>query len=391
VGIGLWLPVVAGLYAGGRLASARTHVGVGPRGVRVMRWIVGWLLYGYPILLIGTILVSRLAGMATLPRFDSPLASTLLALPFILAVLVVFQAVPWLVAVDLAALLASRERRARIRAAGAIAALGAFALYTPIRVLAERDDVTMRHYSLGAATGAAPLRIAFLADIQQDWRTDPDRARELYAQVNAEMPDIVLSGGDWINTGPDYIERAATAAGMLRSRLGTYSVRGDHEHFAYVDRARSVGEIERALEQHGVHMVANQVRWFEHGDKRIAVAFLNYNYIVRADAVTVSTLVAQVAAADYKIVVTHQLDRALAEQLRGRVDLVLAGHTHGGQVNPVVGLVHVNLARIETPYISGRYMLGERTTVIVTSGVGMSVVPIRYASPGSLEIIDLRL
>jgi predicted MPP superfamily phosphohydrolase len=199
----------------------------------------------------------------------------------------------------------------------------------------------------------------------------------------------VLSGGDWINTGTDYIESAAAAAETLQSRLGTFSVRGDHEHFAYRDRDRSVTEVERAMRAHHVEMLNNEIRWFDHDGRRIGVLFLNYNYIVRTDQAHVDALVAQLAKADYAIVVTHQFDARLAAELEGKVDLVLAGHTHGGQVNPMVGLTHVKLARIETPFVDGRYALGPRTTVIVTSGIGYSIVPIRYAAPGSIEIIDL--
>jgi uncharacterized protein len=121
------------------------------------------------------------------------------------------------------------------------------------------------------------------------------------------------------------------------------------------------------------------------------VVFLNYNYIVRSDRETIRALVNSVANADYSVVVTHQLDGTLAELLADRVDLVLAAHTHGGQVNPVIGLTHVNLARLETEFFDGRYPLGSRTTVIVTAGVGYSIVPIRYASPGSIELLELAL
>lgn len=65
-----------------------------------------------------------------------------------------------------------------------------------------------------------------------------------------------------------------------------------------------------------------------------------------------------------------------------------AADAPGARVNPVIGVVHVPLARIETRFIDGRYQLG-RTTVIVTAGIGSSLVPFRYASPGSLDVIDL--
>lgn len=393
--VGLSLLVTCGLYVRHRVADALTQVGVAKRAVQIVRWMLAWLLYGYPVILIGAIVVSRLLDQPTIPRLDGFLASWLLAIPFIISVLVVFQATPWVLAIDLVYLLARRRSSSsatRVRALVVLGVIGVFAIYTPIRILVERGDVRIRHHhvAVSGSTSAAPFRVAFLADIQQDVHTDGDRARELYAVINAWDPDVVLSGGDWINTGPDHIGSAAAAASTLQSRLGTFSVRGDHEHFAYVDRERSVTEIESAMRDARIDMVNNQVRWFAHAGKRIGVAFLNYNYIHRADRATIESLVSEVASADYSIVITHQLDNKLAALLVGKVDLVLGAHTHGGQVNPVVGVTHVPLARLETDFVDGRYQRGA-TTILVTAGVGYSIVPVRYAAPGSIELIELSL
>jgi predicted MPP superfamily phosphohydrolase len=385
VAVGLALLIVSGIYVRRRIATALTLFGIQPRAIRIVRWLIVWLLFGYPILLVVSIATSLALGRATLPRFDGMATSMLLAVPFMWAVLVVLQSLPWVIAIDVANRFVRRER---LRAAAILTIVAVFAIYTPVRILVERGDVRVRQHIIGA--GTQPFRIAFVADMQQDVHTDGDRAREIYAILNESKPDVVLSGGDWINAGPDHIEAAAEAAATLKSRLGTFSVRGDHEHFAYVDRDRSVGEIERAMEARGIAMLNNEVRWFDHAGKRIGVLFLNYNYIVRTDDTAVALLVESLKGADYSIVVTHQLDRTLAALLENKVNLVLAAHTHGGQINPVVGFMHVKLARLETRFIDGRYALGS-TDVIVTAGVGYSIVPLRYAAPGSIEVIDLRL
>jgi len=144
------------------------------------------------------------------------------------------------------------------------------------------------------------------------------------------------------------------------------------------------------MKRHGVVMVNDEVRWFEHDGKRIAVLFINHNYPAPTTKATVDRLIGEAHGADYTIAITHQLDSKLTPLLVDRVDLILGAHTHGGQLNPVVGVVHVPLARLETPYTDGRYQSG-KTTIIVTAGVGYSMVPFRYASPGSIEIIDLVL
>lgn len=412
LGAGFALLIVGGLYLRRRVSQALVTFGVNERRVRLLRWAMAWLWFGYPLVTIAGIAGTLLFGGSVLPRLDGPLATWLLVYPFFLSLLVLVQALPYSLAIDLvsAAVRARAKRRGqevapplrRWRAGLVLAVAAGFALYTPARIVAERGAVRLRHHEIavGKPPGVAatcgqqnaslpPFRLAFVADVQEDAHTGADVVRRVVQTINAERPELILSGGDWINTGPDYIERAAASAGQLQSRLGTFSVRGDHEHFAYVDRDRSAGEVERALAAHGVTMLANQVRWFAHAGKRIGVLFLNYNYIVRTDDATISGLVAQLADADYAILVSHQFNEHVAALVEGKVDLVLGAHTHGGQVNPVVGVVHVPLARLETRYIDGRYALGSRTTVITTAGVGYSLVPFRYASPGSLEIIDL--
>lgn len=396
LGAALGLLILSGLYVRRRVTGALAHFGVRERRIRIVRWGMVWLLFGYPLITFVVIVVSLLFGRATLPQLDGPIATWLLGLPFLWAVLVVVQAVPWLLALELVhRLVRARrggQRAARVRAVAVLGVIAVFAVYTPARILVERGALRVRTYQLGAsaATTSPPLRIAFLADVQQDAHTDAARVREVYARVNGLQPDLVLSGGDWINAGPEHITEAAAAAGTLQSRRGTFSVRGDHEHFAYVDRARSVAEVERAMRRHGVAMLSNEVRWFEHHGKRIAVVFIDYTYLHRTDGALLDALVARAADADYAIAVTHQLDAALAARLEGKVDLVLAGHTHGGQVNPVIGLWHVPLARIETAFVDGRYARGP-TTIIVTAGIGYSLLPIRYAAPGSVELIELAL
>ncbi|MDQ3370785.1 MAG: metallophosphoesterase [Myxococcota bacterium] len=400
VGIGLAILLVGGLYARWRVAGALTELGVRERRVRWVRWVLAWLLFGYPLLVIGAIGFSLLTDRATLLGFEGPMSTWLLVYPFYVTLLAMLQALPYLLLLEVVHAVLRRRRSVavarRVRAIAVLAVVLGFALYTPIRVVAERDALRVRHHQVERGTagprGAAspPFRIAFVADIQQDAHTDAARAADVVARINATRPDLVLSGGDWINTGPDYIAAAAKTAGALRSRLGTYSVRGDHEHFGYLDRERSVGEIERALAAEGVAMLSNQLRWFEHAGKRIGVLFLDYNYLHRTDDPTIAALIAGLAGADYSILVTHQFDAHVAALVKDRVDLVLGAHTHGGQVNPVLGVVHVPLARLETVYIDGRYQLGT-TTVIVTAGVGYSLVPFRYASPAAVEILELRL
>ena len=243
------------------------------RSVPLPSWAMVWFLFGFPLLMIVTMLVAHQAGWEARPSFDGPVLSWLLVIPFIFAVLVTLQALPWVLVLELVRVIVRRRhgaaRAERVGSLGVLVALGAFALYTPIRILAEHDRLRVRTFVIDAHpetsdAAVAPFRIAFVADLQQDGHTDQGRADRVIAEVDKMNADVVLGGGDWINTGPDYIAAAAASAGRLHSRLGTFTVRGDHEHFAYIDRDRSVAEVERALADHDVRMLSNQTIRFEH-------------------------------------------------------------------------------------------------------------------------------
>ena len=80
---GLALVTICGLYARRRLTQALNLLGVRARRVRIVRWLVVWLLFGYPLIVIGAVLISRLLERTTIPRFNGLLASYVLAIPFI--------------------------------------------------------------------------------------------------------------------------------------------------------------------------------------------------------------------------------------------------------------------------------------------------------------------
>ncbi|MBL4636812.1 MAG: metallophosphoesterase [Kofleriaceae bacterium] len=393
LGIALLLVLSGGLYFRHRFVRSIIILGAPARSQKLVRWLIPLLLFAYPLGLIASVLWSIALGSESFSIEPGGIWLWLIVYPFWLSVLILVQSLPLLIVLDLLRFAASKIRKfnfhERYWAMSVLVVVAFFSLYTPARIVLDRDDLNVREYQLGSGADK-PFKIVFWGDLQRDAHTGAERTQKVLDLINREQADLILFGGDWINTGAAYIDSAASAGGQLKSRLGTYSVRGDHEHFAYRDKDRSVLELSAALAKQGVEMPHNEVRWFVHEGKRIGVAFLSHNYMVRSPAEETRKLIAKLADADYSILLTHQFDRALEEVVKDQVDLVLAAHTHGGQVNPVLGVVHVPLARVETSYIEGRYQLGEHTTVIVTAGIGFSTAPFRYASPASIEVLYVR-
>jgi predicted MPP superfamily phosphohydrolase len=358
-----------------------------------LRWFIPYLLFGYLILVTLFVFVSLAMGRESLSISVSGPLLWLLALPFWLSILVMLQSLPFLLAIDLCRFVLAKSKKSfgskRTWAWASLVIVAGLSIYTPTRILLERSTLRVLKHQVGTGT-APPFRIVFLGDIQQDNHTDQERADQVVKAVNHEDADLILYGGDWIATGSEFVEAAAKTGGKFRSRLGTLSVVGDHEHFAYRDQQRSVREVKAALAKQKVDLIDNEIRWFNHAGKKIAVVFLNYNYIYRTTIDEVQQLLKQVQGADYSILLTHQFDAPLASVAKDKVDLILGAHTHGGQVNPLIGFTHVSLARVETEHVEGRYRLSKRTTLIVTAGIGFSIAPFRYASPPAIEVIEVR-
>jgi len=253
-----------------------------------------------------------------------------------------------------AAVLAAGTGRSRASAAvcglvaASLVAVGVDAFHLEPR----RLEVT-RHV-VESARVDAPLRIALVADLQTD-RVGPHEHRALRA-VREARPDLVVFAGDYADpgSGPTRVQLEARLHRLfhdegLSAPLGVYAVRGDHEEAGW----------ERIF--------AGQATTFEHTGT-----------VVRDDVAVTGLSLADSFATDlvlparpeFQVVLGHRPDFALSERVDG--DLLLAGHTHGGQVRlPWLGPI-VTLSAVPRAWAAGRTDLGGGRTLVVSRGVGMT-------------------
>ena len=219
--------------------------------------------------------------------------------------------------------------------------------------------------------GASPIRVALIGDIHvQGPDMPPARLARLVAQVNAARPDLVLLAGDFVGdrqlatrTYSD-AETVAPLAG-LRARLGVFAVLGNHDHW------RDGKGIARALKAAGIALLDN--RALRAGP--VTLAGIGDAHTGNADIRAVD--MAAAALPGPLLAFTHSPD--VVPALPARFATVLAGHTHCGQiVLPLVGAVASASAYGER-YRCGVIREGGRT-VVVTSGWGASVLPLRFGA-----------
>jgi predicted MPP superfamily phosphohydrolase len=197
--------------------------------------------------------------------------------------------------------------------------------------------------------------------------------------VNALKPDTVLLAGDFISDKTVATRRYPAAEGLaplaaLKSRFGTYAVLGNHDHW------RDAAEVRSALRKAGVRILDNQATTVG----SIRLGGVDDEFSGHDD--TRATVAAMRAGAGSRVLLSHSPD--VAALTPADVTLVLAGHTHCGQIQlPVVGAVDY-----ESNYGDrfGCGLLPEgRRTIVVSAGIGTSVLPLRLGAVPDLWFLTL--
>jgi predicted MPP superfamily phosphohydrolase len=243
--------------------------------------------------------------------------------------------VAWLdlvVAVPLAGVVALLGGARGALRAGAVAAcclapVGAYASFVePERLQLERAVTRLAPERVGER----PLRIGLIADIQCE--EVGAHEREAIERVMAERPDLILLAGDYHQGSTDKLRGELPALRRLMRSLsapgGVFAVQGDTEDVAEA-RAVTAGT--------GVRLLVNEVARVRLGDRRIAIGGVERSFWTSAARATVERLEQRPGDADVRLLLSHRPD--VVRVVGGaRVDLILAGHTHGGQVQlPLIG------------------------------------------------------
>lgn len=196
--------------------------------------------------------------------------------------------------------------------------------------------------------------------------------------------DMIVMGGDLVNGRPEEILPFASAFSGLRAPDGVFGVLGNHDFYS--------GDPDRIAEvatEAGVRILRNQGVVLRRGDA--AVTLLGVDDTGRADAAAAALdrALASVRVEGPSILVNHR-PYFLNVAARRNVDLMLSGHTHGGQV--VFGSFAdtvITPAALASPYVWGRYANGA-AQMYVSRGIGTVGVPIRINCPPELTRIVLR-
>ncbi len=249
------------------------------------------------------------------------------------------------------------------------------------------DRVSLKSDSLPADIGH--LHIVYLSDIHYGfWYSDADVAN-LISRVNQLKPDIVLFGGDYGSDNAAAV-RFFQRMPAVHARYAVLGVIGESDRG---DTPFDLTRLTDTMREAGVTPLINDVSRVRVGTSSVYVAGLDEPVAGTPDLRSVAS---RVSASDYVIFLCHNPtvipDAQLLTDRNGHLgwfDLGLFGHTHGGQLGPFSSLIGLT-DDIPVRYREG-WLTENRVDLLISRGVGTSVIPARFACYPQIHDIDVSL
>jgi uncharacterized protein len=251
--------------------------------------------------------------------------------------------------------------------------------------LIERTNFQVSEVDLPLAALPADLdgvRILQLSDIHLSaFLSERELARMIDAACDLR-PHIVFATGDFISTFGDPLEACMRQLARVKSDAGMFGCLGNHERYARVEE-----EATRLAGHYGIRMLRAESCHLRFGSSVLNLAGVDYQtfsqkkrYLRGAEHL--------VEPGAYNLLLSHNPD-VFPVAARLGFGLVLAGHTHGGQVNVEILDQSLNPARFYTPYVRGLYRIGPAAEY-VTRGIGTVGIPVRLGAPPEIPLLRLR-
>ncbi|EDZ62166.1 metallophosphoesterase [Sulfurimonas gotlandica GD1] len=248
--------------------------------------------------------------------------------------------------------------------------LSARAMYEARYVKLEKVNIKIKNLK-------KPYKIVQLSDIHIGGLIDKDFIHKIVQRVNALNPDLVVITGDLVDIDVKHAKETLDELKGLNSKYGTFFIVGNHEYF------HGIATIIETVKALGIRVLENENVYIgEDGEGfNLAGVYDVFGYRTKTYMPDIDRALHKLQESP-TILLAHQ--PRYIEEVKDSVDLILSGHTHGGQLYPFKFLV--NLVQ---PYISGLHQHNENLQIYVNKGTGFWGPPMRLGA--SSEITDITI
>lgn len=220
-------------------------------------------------------------------------------------------------------------------------------------------------------------KIVQISDLHIGGLIDKDFVHDMVRQINSTKSDLVVITGDMIDVKIEYAQEAMQELKKIESTYGTYYVVGNHEYF------HGIEEIINSVKSIGIRVLENENVYIGEDAEGFNLAgvydIFGYRKMSYMPDITDALRGKKDAPT---ILLAHQ--PKYIEEVTDGVDLMLSGHTHGGQLLPFQLLV-----KLVQPYISGLHQHTNELQIYVNKGTGFWGPPMRLGA--SAEITEITI
>ncbi len=224
------------------------------------------------------------------------------------------------------------------------------------------------------------IKIVFASDFHIK-PNQQKRLEKIVELINLQNPDLVLSAGDFVCGHLKHTtmqpEGIAKGLGKIKSKYGIYTTLGNH------DLWHDVQKFTNALKNNNIRVLNNSNEKLIINGKTLYIAGIQYK---PKNILQISKALENTQKPT--IMITHSPDE-FPKMQRERVSLVLAGHTHGGQIRiPFIGPLFT-ASSYGDKYAKG-FIEENGKKMITTTGIGTSILPIRFNCPPEIVVIEFK-
>jgi predicted MPP superfamily phosphohydrolase len=266
-----------------------------------------------------------------------------------------------------------RFRRIQVACiAAGVLMIGGYALGEARNIRTTRLEISLS----GLPPAMDGFSLVQVSDIHYGMLTENGKLSRIVDRINDLQPDVVVITGDLVDEGVSHMEEMAFPLARLKSRQGIFAVTGNHEYYAGVDRAVAI------MKKAGIRVLRNEKISLPGGLQLLGVDDPTGSRRVGNPSPDFEKLLSQLDPKKPSVLLYHQPIQ-FAKVASSGIGLQLSGHTHGGQLFPII-----LISRLIYPLTPG-IRQGEKSYLYVSRGVGTWGPPMRLGSPPEITLIRL--
>ena len=226
------------------------------------------------------------------------------------------------------------------------------------------------------------LKIIHFSDIHYNRAINLKKIDDLVKEINLIDPDIVVFTGDLIDKDVDLnnsdYDKLTTTLKKINAKYGKYAVIGNHDYYKDINKVKDVYEASNFKYLENSYDII-----YSTNNEKIFIGGLSTSTYKEADLEKTFSYFKDNEYINYKIILTHEPDITTQIVKDYQVNLILAGHSHGGQIRlPIIGPLYT--PPYAKKYYDSHYKISD-TNLYISSGIGVSTINYRLNNPPSIN------